>query len=359
MHYPFGYDGGGLRRDDAVAEIGKEPHAEFGGGGGQSLEGIPRPCPVPGLRAETDIAFAHAASCRQFHIILVPGKVGMFQHRQQLGPFVGGFADPVIQRRIAGLFVHQGVKRIRQPCTFRFSGRLLIGQQVAIERPRAFPNRGAFRRMMVHPWGKLGGMPPLMHPPPGVGGREMVRHGGIIAQQPAQDGRLGLGVIGGTCQCIADRLYLLLRERDPDGGQVLLACRRRHGRVAGPGVPQLAKQGVRQAARLPPRQRLVPEAIAEFLAPDDRQDIPAHAFGMGMIAREPGIAHHGGRPRSAHPRGYGSGRWRPTTRWRGRADESRQLRPPSVPSDPAACVPPDPCQSADRHPAASAAARAA
>jgi len=218
LRYPFGYGGGGLRRDNAVAERGNEPHAEFGGGGGQGLEGIPRSCPVSGVSADTDIAFAHAASRRQFPIILVPGKVGMFQHCQQLDPFVGGFADPVIQRRIASLFVHQGVKRIRQPCTFRRSGRLLIGQQVAIERPRAFPNCGAFRLMMGHPWGKLGGMPLLMHPPPGVRGREVVRHGRIIAQQPAQDGHLGLGVIGGTGQRIADQLYLLLRERDPGGG---------------------------------------------------------------------------------------------------------------------------------------------
>ncbi len=83
-----------------------------------------------------------------------------------------------------------------------------------------------------YPQGKLGVVPPIMHPTGRVGIREVVVDRCIIAQQPASHGHLGLGVIGGDRQRITD-LLLLPIERDRRQDQMQLEFRRRVGHDQG------------------------------------------------------------------------------------------------------------------------------
>lgn len=143
--------------------------------------------------------------------------------------------------------------------------------------------------MMRYARGQLGVVPPIMHPAERMGAGQGGIYWRIIRQQPAEHRRLRLGVIGRDRQGIA-HLLLLPIERDASGGQALLQFRRRHVRVAGQGLLQPLAQRVRQAAGLQPGQRLVIQAVAEILSPDDRQDILTRTVGTGVATREPGIA---------------------------------------------------------------------
>jgi len=213
----------------------------------------------------------------------------MVQHGQQRRPFVGGFADPVIQRPVAGGLFAEGIKRVVQPCAFLLAWGFPRGQQVAVAGLIVRSKRCQHCLMMQHAGRELGVVPPIVHPTQRVGVGQMVVDRRIIAEQPAEDGHLRLRVIGGDGEGVPHRLLLLWVQRHAGRRQVLLQRRRRPVALPRQRCPQAGAQCGRQAGCLQPGARLGIQAADHVLPPQHRQPILTRTAGTGVVAGKPGI----------------------------------------------------------------------
>ena len=186
----------------------------------------------------------------------------MLEHCQQLGVLVGRLDDTVVERGVAGRLVHKRVEGGRQPRAFGCGRVLLVGEQVAVERPVGTADVGEQRLVVRHAGHELGVMPPLVHPALGVSVGQVVVDRRVIAEEPAQHRSLGLSVVSRHRQRVANLLELLAAQADARHGQVLGELGGRQVGRPGQRRQDAGAQGVGQARRAQPGGRLVVEPVA-------------------------------------------------------------------------------------------------